>query len=208
MSEIGKSDGICTQITTVKLTPDNQEEVLNLMKERARFMASQPGFISVNLHRSKDGSHVVNYIQWQNAERLAAAHHHRNSGVNGRASASLSRRSSPTSTKWFTLRRRKLRRKTGSVEGHYATAMNIAANVYSVDQDRAVAHTRLSLTGESGRPQKLWRNLPAAEFARRLGHNHPCAGRWKARANVNNPPESPQRAWIYLWGLRSGGLRG
>lgn len=37
-------------------------------------MASQPGFISVNLHRSKDGSHVVNYIQWQNAEQLAAAH--------------------------------------------------------------------------------------------------------------------------------------
>jgi heme-degrading monooxygenase HmoA len=74
MSEIRNSHGICTQITTVKLPPDNQDEVLNLMKERARFMASQPGFISVNLHRSKDGSHVVNYIQWQNADQLAAAH--------------------------------------------------------------------------------------------------------------------------------------
>jgi heme-degrading monooxygenase HmoA len=47
---------------------------LNLMKERARFMAAQPGFISVNLHRSKDGSHVVNYVQWTNPEKLAAAH--------------------------------------------------------------------------------------------------------------------------------------
>lgn len=75
MSEIRKYDGICTQITTVKLTPDNQDEVLNLMKERARFMASQPGFISVNLHRSKDGSHVVNYVQWTSPEKLAAAHH-------------------------------------------------------------------------------------------------------------------------------------
>src|SRR5579871_4697260 len=75
MSEISKSDGICTQITTVKLPPGKQDEVLNLMKERARFMATQPGFISVNLHRSKDGSHVVNYVQWQNAEQLAAAHH-------------------------------------------------------------------------------------------------------------------------------------
>jgi len=75
MSEIRKQDGICTQITTVKLTPDNQDEVLNLMKERARFMATQPGFISVNLHRSKDGSHVVNYVQWTNPEKLAAAHH-------------------------------------------------------------------------------------------------------------------------------------
>ncbi len=74
MPEIRNSDGICTQITTVKLPPDNQDEVLNLMKERARFMSSQPGFISVNLHRSKDGSHVVNYVQWTNPEKLAAAH--------------------------------------------------------------------------------------------------------------------------------------
>jgi heme-degrading monooxygenase HmoA len=75
MSEIRPNNGICTQITTVKLSPDNQDEVLKLMKERARFMATQPGFVSVNLHRSKDGSHVVNYVQWTNADRLAAAHH-------------------------------------------------------------------------------------------------------------------------------------
>ncbi len=74
MSEIRKQDGICTQITTVKLPPDKQDEVLNLMIERARFMATQPGFISVNLHRSKDGNHVVNYVQWTNADKLAAAH--------------------------------------------------------------------------------------------------------------------------------------
>jgi heme-degrading monooxygenase HmoA len=75
MSEIRPNNGICTQITTVKLSPDNQDEVLKLMKERARFMATQPGFVSVNLHRSKDGSHVVNYVQWTNADRLAAPHH-------------------------------------------------------------------------------------------------------------------------------------
>lgn len=68
------SNGIVTQITTVKLPPGKQEEVLALMKERARFMATQPGFVSINLHRSQDGSHVVNYIQWKNAEQLAAAH--------------------------------------------------------------------------------------------------------------------------------------
>jgi heme-degrading monooxygenase HmoA len=74
MSEIAQSNGICTQITTVKLPAGNQDEVLNLMKERARFMATQPGFISVNLHRSKDGSHLVNYVQWTSADKLAAAH--------------------------------------------------------------------------------------------------------------------------------------
>ena len=75
MSEIREGNGICTQITTVKLPAENRDELINVMIERARFMAKQPGFVSVNLHRSKDGSHVVNYVQWRNAEQLAAAHH-------------------------------------------------------------------------------------------------------------------------------------
>jgi heme-degrading monooxygenase HmoA len=75
MPEIRADNGVVTQITAVKLPPDNQAEVLNLMTERARFMAKQPGFISVCLHRSKDGSHVVNYIQWTSPEKLSAAHH-------------------------------------------------------------------------------------------------------------------------------------
>jgi heme-degrading monooxygenase HmoA len=74
MTEIRENNGIVTQITTVKLPPDKQDEALNLMRERARFMATQPGFVSVNLHRSKDGHHVVNYIQWTNAQKLSAAH--------------------------------------------------------------------------------------------------------------------------------------
>jgi heme-degrading monooxygenase HmoA len=75
MPEIRESNDIVTQITTVKLPPENQTEVLKLMEERARFMATQPGFISVSLHRSDDGGHVVNYVQWTNRQKLAAAHH-------------------------------------------------------------------------------------------------------------------------------------
>jgi heme-degrading monooxygenase HmoA len=75
MPEIRDNNGVVTQITTVKLPPDRQDEVLKLMTERARFMATQPGFVSVSLHRSKDGSHVVNYIQWRDAKQLEAAHH-------------------------------------------------------------------------------------------------------------------------------------
>ena len=75
MPDIRQRAGIVTQITTVKMRPDNQEEVLSLMMERAKFMAKQPGFVSVNLHRSEDGSHVVNYVQWIDKERLKAAHH-------------------------------------------------------------------------------------------------------------------------------------
>jgi len=44
----------------VKLPAENQQAVVELMIERARFMATQPGFVSVNLHRSRDGTHLIN----------------------------------------------------------------------------------------------------------------------------------------------------
>ena len=75
MPEIRENNDIVTQITTVKVPPNNQSEVLELMAERARFMATQPGFVSVSLHKSEDGSHVVNYVQWNNRRQLEAAHH-------------------------------------------------------------------------------------------------------------------------------------
>jgi heme-degrading monooxygenase HmoA len=75
MPDIRESNGIVTQITTVKVEPQHQSEVLQLMTERARFMAKQPGFVSVSLHRSSDGSHIVNYVQWTSRDTLAAAHH-------------------------------------------------------------------------------------------------------------------------------------
>jgi heme-degrading monooxygenase HmoA len=75
MPEISETSPLVTQITRVKLQPDTQQEVIDLMTERARFMATQPGFVSVSLHRSQDGSHLVNYIQWKDRKQLGAAHH-------------------------------------------------------------------------------------------------------------------------------------
>jgi heme-degrading monooxygenase HmoA len=75
MPEIRPNSDVVTQITTVKVPPDNQSEVLHLMEQRAKFMRTQPGFVSVSLHRSEDGTHVVSYVQWKNREQLAAAHH-------------------------------------------------------------------------------------------------------------------------------------
>lgn len=75
MPSIEPSNSIVTQITTVKTSPDNQEQILQVMKERAQFMARQPGFVSISLHCSKDGNHIVNYVQWTSPEKLSAAHH-------------------------------------------------------------------------------------------------------------------------------------
>jgi heme-degrading monooxygenase HmoA len=62
------------QITVVESEPEKQGEALSVMTERARFMARQPGFISISVHRSLDGRRVVNYIQWQSRDLLQAAH--------------------------------------------------------------------------------------------------------------------------------------
>ena len=105
MPDIRESNDIVTQITTVKVPPDHQEEVLELMEQRAKFMATQPGFVSVSLHKSEDGSHVVNYVQWTNRKKLEAATTRPSSASNGRASASWSRRRSPASIRLCTSRR-------------------------------------------------------------------------------------------------------
>ena len=74
MPRIEKDNQAVTQITFIEVEPDKQQEALSMMTERARFMARQPGFISIGLHRSLDGRRIVNYIQWPNRELLQAAH--------------------------------------------------------------------------------------------------------------------------------------
>jgi heme-degrading monooxygenase HmoA len=70
--QIGKQP--ITQIIIIESEPEKQAEALSIMTERARFMAHQPGFISISLHRSLDGRRIVNYVQWESPDLLRAAH--------------------------------------------------------------------------------------------------------------------------------------
>src|ERR1700747_3118328 len=74
MTHIQTASRIVTQITVIEAEPEKQDEALSLMADRARFMARQPGFVSISLHRSLDGRRIVNYVQWQNRELLQSAH--------------------------------------------------------------------------------------------------------------------------------------
>jgi quinol monooxygenase YgiN len=74
MPHIQTGDRKVTQITVIEAEPEKQDEALALMAERARFMARQPGFISISLHRSLDRRRIVNYVQWQDRELLQSAH--------------------------------------------------------------------------------------------------------------------------------------
>jgi heme-degrading monooxygenase HmoA len=74
MAQIQAGKQPVTQITIIESEPDKQAQALSVMTERARFMARQPGFISISLHRSLDGRRIVNYVQWQNSDLLRSAH--------------------------------------------------------------------------------------------------------------------------------------
>ena len=74
MPQIRTEQQPVTQITVVEAEPGKQAQALELMTQRAQFMARQPGFVSISLHRSLDGKRIVNYVQWQNRELLHAAH--------------------------------------------------------------------------------------------------------------------------------------
>jgi heme-degrading monooxygenase HmoA len=74
MAQIRTGNRLVTQITIVEPEPGKQDEALAVMRERAQFMARQPGFVSISLHRSRDGRRIVNYVQWQNRDLLRAAH--------------------------------------------------------------------------------------------------------------------------------------
>lgn len=49
-------------IFTVKL--EQQQELIEAIKEFLETVKTQPGFVSANLHKSIDGVKVVNYAQW------------------------------------------------------------------------------------------------------------------------------------------------
>ena len=73
MAEITK-DGICTQITAVKLPDEKQQAVVDLMIARARLMATRPGFVSVNLEKFAAAHHSPEFRRkWPQFGRLAHA---------------------------------------------------------------------------------------------------------------------------------------
>src|SRR5262249_137254 len=74
MAQIRTGSQPGTQITVGEAESGKQNEAFSLMSERARFMARQPGFVSISLHKSLDGRRIVNYVQWQSPDLLRAAH--------------------------------------------------------------------------------------------------------------------------------------
>jgi quinol monooxygenase YgiN len=58
-----------TLINVYEVEPEKQAELVSLLSDATeKVMRHQPGFMSVNIHSSFDGTRVVNYAQWASKE--------------------------------------------------------------------------------------------------------------------------------------------
>ena len=49
----------------LSVDPENQRELVELSRNMIPVFERQPGFISLDLHRSLDGTQIVTYLQWR-----------------------------------------------------------------------------------------------------------------------------------------------
>jgi hypothetical protein len=60
--------GIVTQINVFTVPEGGQQALIEFLAEAANFASSVPGWISASVHRSRDGTRVVNYAQSESLE--------------------------------------------------------------------------------------------------------------------------------------------
>lgn len=71
MTTIDSKNDIFTLINVFDVDPEKQQQLTNLLIEATnQTMKNIPGFISANIHQSKDGKKVVNYAQWESEEHF------------------------------------------------------------------------------------------------------------------------------------------
>ena len=73
MNQASEKDSMVTLINVFTVDPANQSRLVGLLTRATDGLVNRaPGFISSTLHRSIDGTKVVMYAQWLNAEAYQA----------------------------------------------------------------------------------------------------------------------------------------
>jgi quinol monooxygenase YgiN len=73
VARISQSNGVVTLINVFTAAPEDQQCLLDLLVEATESVMNElPGFVSANVHKSFDGTRVVNYAQWRSREAFEA----------------------------------------------------------------------------------------------------------------------------------------
>ena len=72
MTTLSLDNGLTTVIIIFTIQPEQQQELIDTIKEFLETVQTQPGFVAANLHKSTDGLKVANYAQWSSMETFTA----------------------------------------------------------------------------------------------------------------------------------------
>jgi len=69
MTAISTNSQLITSITVFTVAPEHQQQLIDiLVRAGEKVIRKQPGFVSVNIHKSMDGTQVVSYSQWESRQ--------------------------------------------------------------------------------------------------------------------------------------------
>jgi quinol monooxygenase YgiN len=92
MTTIEKRRPLLTLINVFTVDPGHQDQLVTLLTDATETtMKRLPGFISANIHRSLDGSKVVNYAQWESKAAFDAMRANPEAAPHMKAAAALAK---------------------------------------------------------------------------------------------------------------------
>lgn len=90
MTTISTSNPVITLVNVFTVDPANQQRLVDVLIEATeQVMRHIPGYVSANIHKSLDGTQVVNYAQWQSREAFEAMLRNPDAGAHMRQAAAL-----------------------------------------------------------------------------------------------------------------------
>jgi quinol monooxygenase YgiN len=72
MTLIRANSGVIAQINVFTVPPEGQQGLIDQLTKAVAYARREPGWLSANLHRSLDGTRVVNYAQSESIEAAQA----------------------------------------------------------------------------------------------------------------------------------------
>jgi heme-degrading monooxygenase HmoA len=68
MPTIEANTAVVTQINIFTVPEGGQQALIEFLTQAAKFSSTTPGWISASVHRSRDGTRVINYAQSESLE--------------------------------------------------------------------------------------------------------------------------------------------
>jgi quinol monooxygenase YgiN len=90
MATIAKGNDLVTLVNVFTVKPDDQTRLAALLVDATeKTMRHLPGFVSASIHKSFDGTRVINYAQWRSQQDFQAVRENQEAKAHMAAAAAL-----------------------------------------------------------------------------------------------------------------------